>query len=60
MNKSDDQTNSAECQQMAAVNRNRAEKATWLEIAEAWLRILPYAKRTGAEAHKHSTVGTTA
>lgn len=32
---------------MAAENRNRAEKPAWLEIAESWLRMVPYAKRSG-------------
>lgn len=55
MNKSGYPANSAECQRMAAVDRSRAEKTTWLEIAESWLRLMPYAKRSGADAHKHST-----
>ncbi len=33
--------NAEECQRMAGLARNPTEKATWLQIAEHWLRMIP-------------------
>jgi hypothetical protein len=42
MTKSDEyRANAAECQRMADISRNPAEKQTWLEMAASWLRMIP-------------------
>jgi len=32
--------NAAECQRMAEISRNPAEKQMWLEMAASWLRMI--------------------
>jgi hypothetical protein len=50
MSKSDEyRANAAECQRMADVTRNLADKQTWLEMAASWLRMIPAAPRSGSD-----------
>jgi hypothetical protein len=40
MSKSDEyRANAAECQRMARLSRDPGEKATWLQMAQDWLRM---------------------
>jgi hypothetical protein len=41
--------NAAECQKMARLSRDPADKAAWLGMAEDWLRMLPQPKRSAAD-----------
>jgi hypothetical protein len=50
MSKSDEyRANAAECQRMARRSRNPVDKATWLGMAEDWLRMIPQAKRAALD-----------
>jgi hypothetical protein len=50
MSKADEyRANAAECQRMAGMTNNPAEKATWLGMAEHWLRMIPKQSKTPAE-----------
>ena len=50
MSKSDEYSaNAAECQKMARLSRNPSDKATWLQMAEDWLRMLPKPRRSASE-----------
>jgi hypothetical protein len=41
MSKSDEyRANAEECERMARISRNPADKATWLGIAEEWMRMI--------------------
>jgi hypothetical protein len=42
MSKPDEyRANAQECERMAAISRNPNEKATWLEMAQQWLGMIP-------------------
>ncbi|MEA2876831.1 MAG: hypothetical protein QOF14_2027 [Hyphomicrobiales bacterium] len=50
MSKSDEyRENAAECQKMARLATNPGERATWLEMASDWLRMIPKAERSAGE-----------
>ena len=50
MTKSDAyRANALECERMAGITRNPAEKVAWLQMAEQWLRMIPKAKLTKSE-----------
>ena len=47
MDKSDEyRANAQECERMARVATNKADKQTWLEMAAHWLRMIPQPKRS--------------
>ena len=51
MSKSDEyRANTEECQRMARRSRNPADKATWLAMAEDWLRMIPLPKQSKADS----------
>jgi hypothetical protein len=40
-NKADEyRANAAECELMASISRHAGEKATWLQMAQHWLRMI--------------------
>lgn len=41
--------NAEECQKMARLSTNPGEKATWLEMAADWLRMIPKVSRSASE-----------
>jgi hypothetical protein len=42
MDKTDEyRANAQECERMAASSRNDADRATWLQMAPHWLRLIP-------------------
>jgi hypothetical protein len=42
MSKSDEyRANAQECERMAGITRNPADKSTWLQMAAHWLRLIP-------------------
>ena len=50
MSKADEyRANAAECQRMAGITKNPGEKATWLGMAEHWLRLIPKRSQTASE-----------
>ena len=50
MSKSDEYSaNAAECQKMARLAKSPADKATWLQMAEDWLRMLPKPRRSASD-----------
>ena len=45
MSKSDEyRANADECQKMARLAKHPGEKATWLQMAQDWLRMIPQPK----------------
>ena len=41
MSKDDEyRRHAAECQRMAATTKNEADKGSWLQMAESWLRMI--------------------
>jgi len=61
MSRSDEyRANAAECQKMARIAKNPGEKATWLAMAEDWLRMIPPPLRSAAEkfATSQQSLGT--
>ena len=50
MGKSDEyRAHAEECQRMARRARNPADKATWLAMAEDWLRMLPKQRQSASD-----------
>ena len=50
MSKSDEyRANAAECERMARQSRHPGEKATWLQMAQDWLRMIPKARQSASE-----------
>jgi hypothetical protein len=50
MAKSDEyRENAQECERMARVTENPAERATWLEMAAHWLRLIPRPERSASD-----------
>jgi hypothetical protein len=47
--------NAAECERMARFTRNESEKRTWLDMAEAWLRMIKPAAQSAAADHFDKT-----
>jgi len=41
--------NAAECQRMARLSRNAGEKATWLQMAQDWLRMIPQSRPSASD-----------
>jgi hypothetical protein len=37
--------NAEECERMAGLTRSPDEKATWLQMAQGWLRMIPEAEQ---------------
>ena len=61
MSKADEyRERAAECQRMANEVRNADEKATWLGMAESWLRMIRQRKLTAGEKFdaQERSVGT--
>jgi hypothetical protein len=51
MSKSDEyRANAQECERMAGITRNPADKSTWLQMAAHWLRLIPAQKPSHSEA----------
>jgi hypothetical protein len=50
MSKSDEyRANAQECERMAGITRNQADKITWLQMAAHWLRLIPTPKPSASE-----------
>ena len=50
MGKSDEyRANAAECQKMARLARKPGDKATWLAMAEDWLRMIRQPKQSASD-----------
>ena len=50
MGKSDEyRANAAECERMARQSRHAGEKATWLQMAQDWLRMIPKARQSASD-----------
>jgi hypothetical protein len=41
--------NAAECQRMARLARNPSDKATWLQMAEDWLRMIQQPRQSKSD-----------
>jgi hypothetical protein len=61
MSKSDEyRANAEECQNMARRSQHPGEKATWLQMAQDWLRMIPQADPSASDKfdaaeRKHGT-----
>ena len=50
MSKSDEyRANAEECQRMARTAWNDADKVTWLQMAEHWLRLIPQPRPSASD-----------
>ena len=50
MSKSDEyRANADECQKMARLSKHPGEKATWLQMAQDWLRMIPQPKQSASD-----------
>jgi len=50
MNKSDEyRANADECQRMARLAKHPGEKATWLQMAQDWLRMIPQPRKSASD-----------
>ena len=56
MSKSDEyRANAAECERMAGIARNPSEKATWLGMANHWLRMIPKQRQSASQKFDAAT-----
>jgi hypothetical protein len=57
MSKNDEyRANAAECQRMAEITKNPAEKQTWLEMAASWLRMVKQPRPSASDKFDAATL----